>query len=454
MEEKVAAVQENKMGVMPVGKLLANMSLPMIISMLVQAMYNIVDSLFVARINEDALTAVSLAFPVQNMMIGIAVGTGVGINALLSMSLGSKEFKTANKAAVNGIFLALLSSLLFLVLSFFIPELYYKSQTDSAQILTYGKDYMSIVMFFAIAAFSQMTFERLLQSTGKTVFTMITQGTGAIINIVLDPIFILGLGPVPSMGIKGAAYATVIGQFVAFLLALNFNIRYNKEISLSFKGFTPDGAIIKRIYSVGVPSMVMNTIVSVMTYGINGILMGFSSTATAVYGIYVKLQSFAFMPVFGLNNGMVPIVAYNFGAKRRDRVMGTYKLSVIAAMCIMLTCFAIMQIFPKELLLMFKASDTMLEIGIPAIRIISLSFIFAGYSVITSSMLQALGHGVLSMIISLCRQLVILLPVAYVMSLTGNLDMVWLAMPIAEIASVTLSTVFIIRLYKTVIKNI
>jgi putative MATE family efflux protein len=299
-----------------------------------------------------------------------------------------------------------------------------------------------------------MTFERLLQSTGKTIFTMITQGLGAIINIILDPIFIFGYFGVPEMGIKGAAYATVCGQFIAFMLALFFNLKFNKEIHISFKGFKPEGRIIKRIYSVGVPSMVMNAIVSVMTYGINGILMGFSSTATAVYGVYVKLQSFALMPVFGLNNGMVPIVAYNYGAKRKDRIMGTYKLSVISAMGIMLVCLAVMQIFPKQLLLMFKASEEMLKIGVPAIRIISLSFIFAGYSIVTSSMLQALGHGVKSMIISVCRQLVVLLPVAYLMSLTGKLDLVWLAVPIAELVSLTLSTVFMVGLYKNVIKNL
>lgn len=449
-----AAVSENKMGVMPVGRLLVNMSLPMIISMLVQAMYNIVDSLFVARINEDALTAVSLAFPVQNLMIGIAVGTGVGMNALLSMSLGSGDVKTADKAAVNGIFLAAVSALLFLVLSFFVPEIYYHSQTDNARILGYGVDYLGIVTFCAAAVFMQMTFERILQSTGKTMFTMVTQGLGAIINIILDPIFIFGLCGVPEMGIKGAAYATVTGQLIAFVLALFFNLKFNKEVSLSFKGFKPDIHIVKRIYAVGIPSMVMNAIVSVMTYGVNGILMGFTSTATAVYGIFVKLQSFAFMPVFGLNNGMVPIVAYNYGARRKERIMGTYKLSVIGGMGIMLLCFAIMQIFPKELLLMFDASDKMLEIGIPAIRIISLSFIFAGYSIVSSSMLQAMGHGMMSMIISLCRQLVVLLPLAYLMSLTGRLELVWCAMPAAELASLTLSTIFMVRLYKNVIKNL
>ena len=454
MENNTAVAPENKMGVMPVGRLLANMSLPMIISMLVQAMYNIVDSLFVARINEEALTAVSLAFPVQNLMIGIAVGTGVGMNALLSMSLGSRDFKTADKAAVNGIFLAVLSSLVFLVLSFFVPELYYKSQADSAEIIAYGVEYLSIVSFFAFAAFCQMTFERILQSTGRTMFTMVTQGLGAIINIILDPIFIFGYFGVPQMGIRGAAYATVTGQFIAFLLALFFNLKFNKDVSLSFKGFKPDGRIIKRIYAVGIPSMVMNTIVSVMTYGINGILMGFSSTATAVYGVFVKLQSFAFMPVFGLNNGMVPIIAYNYGARHRDRIMHTYKYSVMAAMVIMLFCFAIMQIFPRELLIMFDASDKMLEIGVPAIRIISLSFIFAGYSIVSSSMLQAMGHGMMSMIISLCRQLLVLLPVAYLMSLTGRLELVWCAMPAAEIASLILSTVFMLKLYKKVIKNL
>lgn len=452
MSENAAAMPENKMGTMPVGKLLVSMSLPMIISMLVQAMYNVVDSLFVSRIDEAALTAVSLAFPVQNLMIGIAVGTGVGMNALLSMSLGSREFKMADKAATNGIFLAIISSLVCFVLSFFVPELYFKSQTNDPMILSYGVDYLGLVTRFALALFCQMTFERVLQSTGKTIYTMFTQGLGAIINIILDPIFIFGLCGCPKMGIKGAAYATVLGQFIAFLLALYFNLKVNKEINLSFKGFKPDGRVIKRIYSVGVPSMVMNAIVSVMSYGINGILMGFSSTATAVYGVYGKMQSFAFMPVFGLNNGMVPIVSYNYGAKKKDRIMGTYKLSVAFAMGIMLCCLALFEIFPKQLLLMFNASEDMLRIGIPAMRIISLSFLFAGYSIVTSSMLQALGHGFLSMVISVCRQLVILLPVAYLMSLTGNLDLVWCAMPVAEIASLTLSTVFIIRLYNKVIK--
>ena len=390
----------------------------------------------------------------QNLMIGIAVGTGVGMNALLSMSLGSGDVKTADKAAVNGIFLAAVSALLFLVLSFFVPEIYYHSQTDNARILGYGVDYLGIVTFCAAAVFMQMTFERILQSTGKTMFTMVTQGLGAIINIILDPIFIFGLCGVPEMGIKGAAYATVTGQLIAFALALFFNLKFNKEVSLSFKGFKPDIHIVKRIYAVGIPSMVMNAIVSVMTYGVNGILMGFTSTATAVYGIFVKLQSFAFMPVFGLNNGMVPIVAYNYGARRKERIMGTYKLSVIGGMGIMLLCFAIMQIFPKELLLMFDASDKMLEIGVPAIRIISLSFIFAGYSIVSSSMLQAMGHGMMSMLISLCRQLVVLLPLAYLMSLTGRLELVWCAMPAAELASLTLSTIFMVRLYKKVIKNL
>lgn len=452
MSEKTAIMPENKMGTMSVNKLLISMSLPMIISMLVQAMYNVVDSLFVARIDEAALTAVSLAFPVQNLMIGIAVGTGVGMNALLSMSLGSREFETANKAATNGIFLAVVSSLVCFSLSFFVPELYFKSQTNDAAILSYGVDYLGLVTRFALALFCQMTFERVLQSTGKTIYTMFTQGLGAIINIILDPIFIFGLFGYPKMGIKGAAYATVLGQFIAFVLALFFNLKVNKEINLSFKGFKPEGRIIKRIYSVGVPSMVMNAIVSVMSYGINGILMGFSSTATAVYGVYGKMQSFAFMPVFGLNNGMVPIVSYNYGARKKDRIMGTYKLSVAFAMGIMLCCLAIFELFPKELLLMFNASEDMLKIGIPAIRIISLSFLFAGYSIVTSSMLQALGHGFLSMIISVCRQLVILLPIAYLMSLTGNLDLVWCAMPLAEIASLTLSTIFIIKLYNKVIK--
>lgn len=449
-----APAAENKMGVMPVNQLLLSMSLPMMISMLVQALYNIVDSIFVARINEAALTAVSLAFPIQSLLIAFGVGTGVGVNALLSRSLGQKDYKTANKAAVNGLFLCVATYLVFLVVGLFIARPFFRSQTQDEQIVEYGVTYLSIVCIFSIGMLVQMMLEKLLQSTGKTIYTMITQATGAIINVIFDPILIFGLFGFPKLGVAGAAAATIFGQCVAGGLALFFNLKFNKEISLSLKGFKPDLSVIKKIYAVGVPSIVMQAIGSVMTYGMNRILIGFTSTATAVFGVYYKVQSFVFMPVFGLNNGMVPIIAYNYGAGNRERVTRTVRLAVVYALAIMAAGVAIFQLAPQFLLGLFAASDHMLEIGVPALRIISLSFLFAAFGIVSSSLFQALGNGVYSMFVSLTRQLIVLLPAAWVLAQFGDVRLVWFAFPIAEVVSFTLSIIFTVRITKKVINHI
>ncbi|MGN0506242.1 MAG: MATE family efflux transporter [Lachnospiraceae bacterium] len=445
-------VTENKMGVMPVNRLLLSMALPIMASMLVQALYNVVDSIFVAKISEDALTAVSLAFPIQNLMIAIGTGTGVGINALLSRSLGEKNTEMANKAANNAVVLAVFSFLLCAVFGFFGSRWFFMTQTDDPVLIEYGYEYLSIVMMFSFGLYGQFVCERLLQATGRTVYSMYTQGLGAILNIILDPIFIFGYFGLPAMGIRGAAIATVIGQIVAMLFGVWLNVKKNPEITLRIRQMKPDFHVIGKIYSVGVPSIIMASIGSVMTYGMNIILMGFSSTAAAVFGVYFKLQSFFFMPVFGLNNGMVPIISYNYGARKKERMMQTFKLSLVYAFALMALGFAVMQLFPEQLFSLFEASADMLAIGVPALRIISTHFLFAGVCIICLTMFQALGNGTLSLIVSVCRQLVVLLPTAYLLSLSGNVNMVWWAFPIAEFASLALSLTFFKRIYNRVIK--
>ena len=447
-------VKENKMGVMPIPKLLISMSLPMIISMLVQALYNIVDSMFVAQLNEAALTAVSLVFPVQNLMIAVASGTGVGVNALLSRSLGEKKLDEANKIATNGVFLALCSCTAFAIIGILGSRLFFTFQTDDVQIIEYGTQYMSIITIASIFIFLQITYERLLQSTGKTIFNMITQGTGAIINIILDPILIFGWFGLPAMGVIGAAVATVLGQFVAVLLAVFFHNKYNKEITVKARGFRPEGRVIGSIYKIGVPSILMQSIGSVTTFALNNILLMFSSTAATVFGVYFKLQSFIFMPVFGLTNGMIPIVAYNYGARNKKRIYDTLKLSIIIAVSIMVAGVAVFQLFPKILLGLFDASETMIAIGVPALRTISLSFIFAGFCIISSSMFQALGNGVYSLIMSMCRQLFVIIPVAYVFAITIGLNAVWFSYPIAEIVSVTICVILLKRIINEKVKHL
>ncbi|MEG2859049.1 MAG: MATE family efflux transporter [Clostridia bacterium] len=445
-------VQENKMGYMPVGKLLLSMALPMALSMLVQALYNIVDSMYVSQISEAALTAVTLAFPIQNFMIAVASGTAVGVNALLSRSLGQREFGEANRAALNGVFLAIVSMLAFVAFGLLGSRAFYLSQTADPVLIEYGTQYLTIVSAVSIGIFGEIMFERLLQSTGKTMFAMISQLVGAITNIILDPIMIFGLYGCPKMGVAGAAWATVIGQILAMALAIAFNLLHNHELTLKLKGFRPNLRTIKTIYAVGLPSILMMSIGSVMTYGLNKILIAFTPTAAAVFGVYFKLQSFVFMPVFGLNNGMVPIIAYNYGARNKARIVRTMFLSMVSATVLMVVGFTVFQVLTTQLLSLFNASEDMLAIGVPSLRIISYSFIFAGFCIVAGSVFQALGNGVYSLIVSITRQLVVLLPVAYLFSLTGILDAVWYAFPIAELFSLTLSILFLQRIYRQKIK--
>ena len=443
---------ENKMGVMPVRQLLITMSLPMMISMLVQALYNVVDSMFVSYISEYALTAVGLAFPAQNLMISVGVGTGVGVNALLSKSLGEKNFDAANKAAVNGIFLAFCSWAVFALLGGFFSRTFMILQTDVPEIIAYGDTYLTIIAVASAGMMFQICFERLLQSTGKTIYTMLSQGLGAVINLILDPLFIFGLGPFPAMGIAGAALATVTGQCVGALLGLLCNLRRNPEITLSFRGFRPHGVTIRKIYAVGVPSIIMASIGSVMTFGMNKILGAFNSTAVAVFSAYFKLESFIFMPVFGLNNGIVPIIAYNYGARKPDRIRAAAKLGFLYGAVIMAVGMLLFWLIPGPLLGIFNASGYMLEIGIPALRLISLSFLPAAFGIVTSSVCQALGHGVLSLIVSVLRQLVLILPVSWLLGRFVGLSAVWAAFPFAEIFSFLLSVVFMGYMFKTVVR--
>ena len=446
--------KENKMGTMPVNRLLITMSLPMMISMLVQALYNVVDSIFVSRINENALTAVSLAFPIQTLMIAVAGGTCVGINAVLSKALGEKEQERVDNTAVSGIVLMAASYFLFLLVGLFATRAFYLSQTDDVQIVEFGVQYLSIVCSCSFGLFAQFVFERLLQSTGRTFYIMITQGTGAIINIILDPIFIFGLLGMPRMGVAGAAVATVTGQTIAGTIALVINFKKNEDIHIRFQGFRLKREIVGMIYKIGVPSMIMQAIGSVMTYGMNLILISFTPTATAVFGVYFKLQSFIFMPVFGLNNGLVPILAYNYGAGRRDRFISALKCGIVYAVSIMAVGVVIFHTIPAVLLGFFEASDEMLRIGVPALRIISLSFLPAGFGIVCGTAFQALGNAVYSMLVSIARQLVVLLPAAFLLSLSGEVTYVWWAFPIAEVMSLTMTAIFLVRINGRVIRHI
>ena len=442
------------MGTMPIPKLLFTMSLPLILSMLVQALYNIVDSVFVAQINENALTAVSLAFPIQNLMISVASGTGVGVNALLSKSLGEKEMDKVHKSANNGVILAICSYLVFAVVGLAGSRAFFATQTTDPEILEYGVQYMTVVCVCSFGLFMQITMERLLQSTGMTLYNMISQGTGAIVNIILDPVFIFGIGFVPKMGVAGAAVATVIGQFCGMFIGIYCNLKKNKEIQFSFRRMKWDTETVKEIYVVGVPSILMMSIGSVMTYGMNKILLGFSSTAAAVFGVYFKLQSFFFMPVFGLNNSLVPIIAYNYGAKNKARIMHTVKLGCGAAVTILVLGAVIFQIMPATLLRMFNASEDMIGIGVTALRVISLSFLLAGFCIVIGSVFQALGNGMYSLITSVCRQLLVLLPAAYIFAYTFGLNAVWWSFPVAELASLAISVYLLKQIYDSHLRNL
>ena len=451
-----APAAENKMGTMPVGKLLFNMSLPMMVSMLVQALYNIVDSIFVAKLSENALTAVSLAFPLQTLLIAVATGTGVGMNELLSKSLGEHDFKKANTIADTGIFLYVLSYIVFLILGFTVVKPFYASQIGSAdvEIMELGIDYLSTVMILSFGLFGQIFFERLLTSTGRTIFSMTSQLCGAITNIILDPILIFGLLGAPKMGVTGAALATVIGQCVAGIIACVCNHKFNHEVSLNIKGFRPDWTLIGHIYAIGIPSIIMQSIGSVMTYCMNRILIEFSSTATAVFGVYFKLQSFFFMPVFGLNNGITPIIAYNYGAKQRKRMIKTIKLSLIVAFCLTFIGFLSFEAIPQVLLDMFNASEDMLTIGVLALRIIGIHYLIAWFCIVIGTVFQALGKAVFSMIVSIMRQLVVLIPAAYILAKLGGLHAVWWSFPISEVISLLVTLFFFFKIYREIISKL
>lgn len=450
MEEsrKLPNLSENKMGVMPVGRLLANMALPIIIAMLVQALYNIVDSIYVSRVSESAVTALSLAFPVQNMQIGFATGIGVGVNSLLSKSLGEGDRETADRTAGNGILLMLIAVALFMLFGIFGARPYYEMQSHVAETVEGGISYVSICCIFTLGIFVEILGERLLQASGRTVYTMITQGTGAIINIVLDPVFIFGYFGIPAMGIAGAAVATVIGQWVAALLAVVFNLTRNPEVQLGLRYLRLRKAVVGPILTVGIPSIVMMAIGSVMNFGMNQILQGFDETATGVFGIYYKLQSFFFMPLYGLNNATISIVAFNYGAKKPKRITHTLKLACAVAFTLMVIGVVVFQAVPELLLGIFNPSDRFLEIGCSALRIISIHFPLAAFGIALSASFQALGNGIYSTIVSLCRQLVVLLPAAYLLSLSGNVHNVWWSFPIAEVISLTVTLLLFTRIYR------
>ncbi len=452
--------RENKMGSMPVGKLLINMSLPIIIAMLVQALYNVVDTYFVSKIGIDAVTALSDAFPIQSLRIGVATGTGVGVNALLSKALGEKDSTRANKIAVSGIWLAGVGYLIFLFFGIFFSSFYFNKMTDSAIIAQMGEEYLWICTVFSFGIFGEIMFERLMQATGKTIYTMFTQGIGAVINIILDPLLIRGFGKIPAMGVKGAAIATVVGQIISMLLAAVLNHCFNQEIRLGRTLLHPELRICGRIYSIGIPSIIMVAIGSIMTMSMNLILKGIDTTeiSVAVFGIYFKLQSFVFMPVFGLNNGLIPIIAFNYGAQNRKRMMKAFGYAVTIAFAIMTVGLLIFHLIPDKLLMIFEpenVDNTLLRaFGVPALRIISLCFPFAAVGIVISSVFQALGKAVNSMLISMARQLLVLIPVAYLLSLTGNVITVWWAIPVAETVSLIVSLLLFTVVYKRIIQHV
>ncbi len=445
-------LKENKMGVMPIGKLLANMALPMVVSMLVQALYNVVDSIYVSQVSESAVTALSLAFPVQNMQIGFAVGIGVGVNSLLSKSLGEKNQKAANRAAGNGVFLTLVVTVIFLLFGIFGTRPYFEMQSEVRETVEGGIAYTRICCICGLGVFTQVLGERLLQSTGRTVYTMIAQSVGAITNIILDPVFIYGWFGLPAMGLAGAAVATVIGQWVGAVLVIYFNVKRNPDITLGLKYVKPHGKTLSAIMTVGIPSVVMNGIGSIMNFGMNQILQGFGETSTGVFGIYYKLQSFFFMPLFAVNNATISIIAYNYGARRPERIVKTQKLACAVALGLMTAGLLAFQFLPDLMLAMFNPTEEFLTIGRGALQTISWSFPLAAVCISLGACFQALGNGIYSTIISVCRQMLVLLPVAYLMSLTESVHNVWLSFPIAEVVSGTMTILFFLRIYRQKIK--
>lgn len=447
---KQDGLQENKMGTMPERKVLFDMAIPMMISMLVQALYNVVDAVYVARLSEDALNAVSLAFPLQNAMIAVASGTCLGMNALLSRYLGAGKRDMVDKVAGTGIFLSLISTLAFALVGLTCSRAFFESFTDVEAIINYGTDYLTICLTLSAGIFFQFCFERMLQATGRTRITMITQLVGAVINIILDPILIFGLLGFPRMEVAGAAVATVAGQIVAALLSMTLNLLKNKDVGIQLKSVRPHRGIVGEIYRIGFPSILMMSIGSFLNYMLNQILIGFTTTATAVYGAYCKLQNFIFMPVFGLNNAMVPLISYNFGAKKKHRIRKIVRMTIFTAICIMLVGVLLFELCPRTLLSFFDAQEDMMRIGEPALRIIASHFLLAGFCIIAGSVCQAIGNPLHSLLISICRQMAALLPAAWLLSLTGKLELVWLAFPVAEFVSLIMSSIFLKKTMKKV----
>ena len=443
MEETNSLARSRRMGEMPEGKLLLSMAVPMMLSMLVQALYNIVDSVYVAKVSEDCLSALSLAFPAQNILIGLATGTGVGVSTMLSRALGSRDNKLANRVAGNSLFLCVCCWIVMAIFGIFFADAFIHSQTDIESIRSYGDSYLRIVTIGSVFVYFEINFERLLQSTGQTKLSMWAQIIGAVANIILDPFFIYGWCGLPAMGTTGAAIATVIGQAFGALAGFLFHLKHNKEVNIRLSDCRPDGHIILDIYRIGFPSILMVGIGSLTNYLMNRILMAFTSTAVALYGAYFKLQSFFFMPVLGLNNAMVPIVSYNYGAGRMDRVKRTFRLTVITAIAIMCVGCLLFETIPAPLLGFFSPSEEMLAIGPAALRIIGVTFPLAGFCIIAGSMFQAIGNPLHSLVVSVCRQLLVLLPAAYLLSLSGRLELVWLSFPIAEVVSLPLTAVFL-----------
>ena len=438
---------ENKLGTMSIPKLLFQVSFPIVVSMFIQSMYNLVDSYYIGKINEDAFTAISIAFPIQNIMIGIAVGTGVGMNSLISRYLGEKNYEKSNRTAETGLALAIIYGIILLILSRFLPRPFLSAQTTDENIIAYGIEYLQIVMGFSMGVFIQIFLERTLQSTGRSVFTMLTQLIGAVLNIILDPIFIFGYFGLPAMGVKGAAIATVMGQIIGALFGCFFEYKFNEEITI--KKPVLDLDIVKGIYVVGVPSMITITIQSFTIYVLNKMLSEISTSAIAALGAYFKVQSFVFMPIFGVNNGLVPIVAYNYGAKNKARIIKAIRLAFITVTFMMIFVSAIIMIFPREILGIFSAGDKMLEIGIPMLRICALSYIFAGISIVGTAVFQAFGNGILTLFDSILRQIIVLLPVAYIAVKFFTVNEIWWGYVIAEFVS----TLFVIYLMNTFVRK-
>ena len=439
------------MGVMPVNRLLISMSVPMMISMLVQALYNIVDSMFVARVSEAALAAVSLCYPIQMIMVAVACGTGVGINALLSRYLGEKKQEKASQVAMHGLFCAICNWLVFAVIGLFFSEAFLRLFSDDVQIIMMGVSYMQICTICSFGVFVQITYERIMQSTGNTIYNMVIQGVGALINIILDPIFIFGLGPVPALGTAGAAIATVIGQIVAMFLGIIITQKKIREIQLSVRGFHIDGMLMKAMYRIAIPAILMQSIMSFMTVMMNMILAPFSEMAVSVFSIYYKLQQFVFMAVLGMNNALIPILSYNYGANQMERIRESIRFALWMSCVIMAIGTVVFQLFPTQLLYLFDAKETLLSIGIPALRTISVSFVFAGISMVLCSVFQALGSPNHSLLVTLLRQMVILLPLAYGFSSAFGLDMCWWSFPITEVLCALLSLYLLRSVQKRVL---